>query len=59
MNFPLMGFASTTTYPLGVINLPVFVREGCKPLALNVIFIMVDAPVSYNDIFGQSKLNTN
>lgn len=46
-----MGFSSNA------ITLPVYIGEGWKALTINVTFIIVDAPTSYNAIFGRSNLN--
>lgn len=51
VNFPLMGFASQATYPVGAITSPVF--------TLNVMFIVVGAHASYNAILGRYTLNTH
>lgn len=57
VNYPLMGFASQMTYAVGAITLLVYLGEGWKALTLNVTFIVVDAPISYNAILGCSTLN--
>lgn len=57
VNFPLMGFASEATYLIEVITLPVYFGEEWNSLTLDVTFIVVDAPASYNTILGRSTLN--
>lgn len=57
VNFPLLGFTSTPTYLVGVINLPVFLSGGWRSLEINVTFIIVDTPATYNAILGRSTLN--
>lgn len=57
INFPLMGFASNATFPIWAITLPVHIGVGWKTLTVNVTFIAVDAPASYNTILGCSMLN--
>lgn len=57
MNFPLMGFVSITTYSVRSITLPVFLRVCWKAWTINVAFIVVDAPSSYNSILWCSTLN--
>lgn len=44
VNFPLMGFASQKTYPVGAITLPVYLGEGWKAITINITFIVMDAP---------------
>lgn len=53
----MMGFASTTTYPVGAIILLIYLGEGWKTLTINITFIVVDASASYNTILGRSTLN--
>lgn len=57
VNFPLMRFASTTTYLVGAITLSLHLGEGWKARTINVTFIVVDAPASNNAVFGHSTLN--
>lgn len=52
VNFPLLGFASTPTYLVGAIALPVLLGDGWMSLAISVTFIVVDTPAAYNEIFG-------
>lgn len=59
MYFPLMGFASTTTYLVGVITLLVYLDEGRKTPMISVTFIIVDPPSLYNAILGWSTVNIN
>lgn len=56
VNFPLMGFTSTTTYPVGAITLLVYFGKW-NALTINVTFIMIDTSASYNAILGNSTLN--
>lgn len=53
MKFPLIGFASTTIYPVRDITQPVYLGEELKVLTINVTVIVVDAPASYNTILGR------
>lgn len=57
VNFLLMGFTLTTTYMVGALTLLVFLHKGWKLLTLDVTFIVVDAPTSYNTILERSTLN--
>lgn len=42
---------------MGAITVPVYIGEGWKALIINVIFIVFDAPASYNTILERSSLN--
>lgn len=44
LNFPMMGFASTNTYMVWAITLPVYLGEGWNALTIHVTFIVFDAP---------------
>lgn len=57
VNFPLMGFASNTTYLVGAITLSVYKGERWKTLTINITFIVVAASDSYNAILRRSTLN--
>lgn len=59
VNFPLMGFASMTTYLVGAITIPVYLGKGWKALTISVTFIVVDAPTSYNTILECFTMNPN
>lgn len=59
VNFPLMGFATTTTYPLGAITLPVYLGEGLKALTIDITLTMLDAPTSRIVILECSTWNPN
>lgn len=47
VDFPLIGFVAIT-HPLGAINLSIVFGEGWKALRVEVVFIVVDTPNSYN-----------
>lgn len=57
VDFPLVGFAGNTTYPLEAVNLQVVLGGGWKIIKINVTFILVDAPSIYNDILVRT-INT-
>lgn len=46
MNFPLMGFALTTTYLVRAMTLSMYLVEGWKALTINATFIVVNSPAS-------------
>lgn len=52
-----MGFASSATYPVMVITLPVYLGECWKSLTIGVTYIVVDALYSYISVLGLSTLN--
>lgn len=51
-NFTLDNFIGDTIRLLGIINLQVILGEGCKILAIDVLFVVIDASASYNAILG-------
>lgn len=55
----MIGFAGSTTYPLGVICPSVVLGEGWKTLRTKTTFIVVNPPISYNAILKQNNLNPN
>lgn len=57
VDFPLIGFAGRTTYPLGEIT--VVLCEGWKTLRTKITFIVIDAPNSFNVILGRTTLTPN
>lgn len=48
--FSLIGFTGRLTYPLRGIRLPVVLGKGWKALRMEITFIEVDTPNSYNVI---------
>ena len=54
---PLVGFAGTNVYPLGVISLQVVAGTYPKQAIKKVDFLVVDCPSAYNVIIGRPTLN--
>lgn len=59
MSSPLIVFAGKKTYPLRVINLLLAYGEWWKMLKTDVVFIVVDAPNSYNTILNRTTQKLN
>lgn len=59
VNSSLMGFASSAIYPVEAITLLVYLGERWKALIINITFIVVDVPASYNAILGCSTLKSH
>lgn len=57
VHFPLMGFAGRTIYQVGALHLSVVLGGGWKMIRTEIVFIVVDAPNSYNVILGQTTFN--
>ena len=57
VNTPLVGFAGRATYAMGAARLPLVLGKGWDILKLDVDFIIVDAPATYNAILGRTTLN--
>lgn len=55
VNSSLMGFASSAIYPVEAITLLVYLGA----LIINITFIVVDVPASYNAILGCSTLKSH
>jgi hypothetical protein len=54
---PLVGFAGTSVYPLGIISLPIIAGTYPKQATKRVEFLVVDCPSAYNVIIGRPTLN--
>uniref|UniRef100_A0A2N9ESE9 Integrase catalytic domain-containing protein n=1 Tax=Fagus sylvatica TaxID=28930 RepID=A0A2N9ESE9_FAGSY len=54
---PLVGFAGTSVYPLGVISLQIVAGTYPKQATKKVDFLVVDCPSAYNVIVGRPTLN--
>ena len=54
---PLVGFAGTSVYPLGVISLQITTGTYPRQATKKVEFLVVDCPSAYNVIIGHSTLN--
>jgi hypothetical protein len=54
---PLVGFAGTNVYPLGVISLQVIADTYPKQATKKVDFLVVDCPSVYNVIVGRPTFN--
>ncbi len=54
---PLVGFAGTSVYPLGVISLQIAIGTYPKQATKKVDFLVVDWPSAYNVIIGCPTLN--
>ena len=54
---PLVGFAGTSVYPLGVTSLHVTAGTYPKQVTKKVDFLVVDYPSAYNVIIGCPALN--
>uniref|UniRef100_A0A2N9GHD1 Reverse transcriptase domain-containing protein n=1 Tax=Fagus sylvatica TaxID=28930 RepID=A0A2N9GHD1_FAGSY len=54
---PLVGFAGTSVYPLGIITLQLTVGTYPKQATKKVDFLVVDCPSAYNVIIGRLTLN--
>jgi BarA-like signal transduction histidine kinase len=54
---PLVGFARTSVYPLGVISLQITAGTYPKQATKKVDFLVVDCPSAYNVIIGHPTLN--
>lgn len=59
VDFPLIEFAISAIYPLRVIPHQVVLGVGWKILMIDIIFIVVEAPASYETIIGQTAINPN
>lgn len=47
INFPIFGFIRRATHPMGEINLPFVLGKDWKRINMDILFIMMDAPLSY------------
>ncbi|XP_075675029.1 uncharacterized protein LOC142644266 [Castanea sativa] len=56
-NAPLVGFGGTRVYLLGVVTLPVTVRDYPQQITKDVAFLVVDCSFAYNAILGRPTLN--
>uniref|UniRef100_A0A2N9ESH3 Uncharacterized protein n=1 Tax=Fagus sylvatica TaxID=28930 RepID=A0A2N9ESH3_FAGSY len=54
---PLVGFAGTSIYPLGMVTLQIIVGTHPKQAIKKVNFLVVDCPSAYNVIIGRPTLN--
>uniref|UniRef100_A0A2N9FLD8 Uncharacterized protein n=1 Tax=Fagus sylvatica TaxID=28930 RepID=A0A2N9FLD8_FAGSY len=54
---PLVGFAGTSVYPLGIITLQLTAGTYPKQATKKVDFLVVDCPSAYNVIIGRPTLN--
>jgi hypothetical protein len=54
---PLVGFAGTSVYPLGMITLQIIAGTYPKQATKKVNFLVVDCPSDYNVIIGRPTLN--
>jgi ribosomal protein L25 (general stress protein Ctc) len=54
---PLVGFAGTSVYPLGIITLQIIAGTYPKQATKKVNFLVVDCPSAYNVIIGRPTLN--
>jgi hypothetical protein len=54
---PLVGFAGTSVYPLGMITLQIIAGAYPKQATKKVNFLVVDCPSAYNVIIGRPTLN--
>uniref|UniRef100_A0A2N9FD92 Integrase catalytic domain-containing protein n=1 Tax=Fagus sylvatica TaxID=28930 RepID=A0A2N9FD92_FAGSY len=54
---PLVGFAGTSVYPLGMITLQIIAGAHPKQATKKVNFLVIDCPSTYNMIIGRPTLN--
>ena len=54
---PLVGFAGTSIYPLGMVTLQLVASTHPKQAMMKVNFLVVDCPSAYNVIIGRPTLN--
>uniref|UniRef100_A0A2N9E2N4 RNase H type-1 domain-containing protein n=1 Tax=Fagus sylvatica TaxID=28930 RepID=A0A2N9E2N4_FAGSY len=54
---PLVGFAGTSIYPLGMVTLQIIAGTHPKQAIKKVNFLVVDCPFAYNVIIGRPTLN--
>jgi hypothetical protein len=54
---PLVGFAGTSIYPLGMVTLQIIAGTHPKQAIKKVNFLVVDCPSAYNVIIGRPTLN--
>uniref|UniRef100_A0A2N9EKU0 Uncharacterized protein n=1 Tax=Fagus sylvatica TaxID=28930 RepID=A0A2N9EKU0_FAGSY len=54
---PLVGFAGTSIYPLGMVTLQIIAGTHPKQAMKKVNFLVVDCPSAYNVIIGRPTLN--
>jgi hypothetical protein len=54
---PLVGFAGTSIYPLGMVTLQIIAGTHLKQAIKKVNFLVVDCPSAYNVIIGRPTLN--
>ena len=57
-NTPLVGFGGIRVHPLGVVTLPVTVRDYPQQITKDVTFLVVDCSSAYNAILGCPTLNS-
>ena len=55
---PLVGFGGRRVYLIGVVTLPVTVRDYHQQLTKDVTFLVVDYSSAYNAILGRPALNS-
>ena len=57
-NAPLVGFGGTRVYPLGVVTLPVTIRDYPQQITKDMTFLVVDCSFAYNTILESPTLNS-
>lgn len=57
--FLVIGFIRSTFYSLGNITLPMVLGKGWKNWMINVLFIVVNPPPSYNAFLCRTTINPN
>ena len=57
-NALLIGFGGRRVYPMGVVTLPVMVRDYHQQLTKDVTFLVVNCSSAYNAILGRPTLNS-
>ena len=57
-NAPHVGFRGTRVYPLGVVTLPMTVKDYPQQITKDITFLVVDYSSTYNAILGCPTLNS-
>ena len=57
-NAPFVGFGGTKVYPIGVITLPLTIRDYPQKITKDVTFLVIDYSSAYNTILGRPTLNS-
>lgn len=59
VDFHLVGFAGGTTYPLGVVYLPVVLAEEQKSINIDIFCILLETPLTDSSIIDWTTMTQN